>query len=192
MSAVHRLSNAIDHALVKVVSPPPLEVSVRLNSPAEGGGWPYDPVWDDPEWKATVDGSQAKKCAEDTDGALVIYTLSRDAKKVEGVVYMTSPWPDAEVDSFEGLTCEGVHTNFWEIGPTREVDEYYVKVLAEEKETDKIRRAKSNEGCVRRACYYFSDSVTDPHPVSAYSRVTLAESIGPLARRVTIDFISIP
>lgn len=189
MSAVHRLSNAIDHAHVKVASPPPLEVSVQLNSPAEGGGWPYDPVWDDPEWAPTVNGSLAKQCAEDTDNALVIYTLSRDAKTLKGVVYKTSSWPDEEVDSFVGVACEGVHTNFWEIGPTRQVDEYYAKVFAEEKETDEIRRAKSNEGGVRRECYYFSDSVRDPLPVSAYSRVTLAESIGPQARRVTIDLV---
>ena len=189
MVARHELSGACDNARVNVVPPPSLEVSVEFKSPAKGGGWPYDPVWDDPEWAPTVNGSLAKQCAEDTDNALVIYTLSRDAKTLKGVVYKTSSWPDEEVDSFVGVACEGVHTNFWEIGPTRQVDEYYAKVFAEEKETDEIRRAKSNEGGVRRECYYFSDSVRDPLPVSAYSRVTLAESIGPQARRVTIDLV---
>lgn len=157
MSAVHRLSNAIDHAHVKVASPPPLEVSVQLNSPAEGGGWPYDPVWDDPEWAPTVDGSLAEYCAGDTDDALVIYTLSRDASKVDGVVYKYVPlWVDEEIEKLSGMDCsEGVHTNAWEIGATRKTDEYYAKVVAIEKETEKPPRdAESNHGEVVRGDYY--------------------------------------
>ena len=44
MTAVHDHSGARDHARVKVVPPPPLEVTVDFKSPAKGGGWPYDPV----------------------------------------------------------------------------------------------------------------------------------------------------
>ena len=164
MSAVHRLSNAIDHAHVKVAPPPPLEVSVQLNSPAEGGGWPYDPVWNDPEWKPTVDGSLAKQCAADTDDALVIYTLSRDAKLVITDIYQSGLFPflDDEVAWVPHCSAaEGVHTNVWGMLPSLGEEKYYAKVTATEAETWEPRPAKSNKGEVVRECYYESTASDD-------------------------------
>ena len=163
MCAEHKLSKAIDMVDFKVVPPPPLEVTVRFDSPADGGGWPYDPVWDDPEWAPTVNGILAKQCAEDTDEALVIYALSRDASKVEGSIYKSIPlWLDDEVEKLRGMDpSEGVHTNSWDIGPTRKTDVYYAEVVAIDKETGKPRKAESNDGEVSRKSYYESTASDD-------------------------------
>ena len=162
MAAGHPKSGAVDKVMFNVVLPPPLEVAVKLDSPAEGGGWPYDPVWDDPEWAPTVNGSLAEKCAADTDNALVIYTLSRDASKVDGVICKRSIplLPGSKVDSFVGLTSEGVHTNSWDIGPTRDTGAYYAEVVAIEKETGEPRDAKSDDGEVVRHSYCTAPGVS--------------------------------
>ena len=171
IAAGHPKSGAYDKARFKVVPPPPLEVSVRLDSPAEGGGWPYDPVWDDPEWKATVDGSLAKKCAEDVDVALVITSLSRDAAQVEGGVYEWGLVWDEEIISFQVDTSEGIHTNSWAMADVLETSEYLSKVVAVEKETGNPRKAKSNTGEIVRKPYYLSGAqeemvLKNPHVVS--------------------------
>ncbi len=161
MAAVHRPSKAIDHALVKVVPPPPLEVSVRLDSPAEGGGWPYDPVWDDPDWRLTVDGSKAEQSAGDVDMATVIYTLSRDAKLVITDIYQSGLFPflDDEVAWVPHCSpTEGVHTNVWGMVPNLDEGKYYAKVTATEAETWEPRSADSNKGEVIRKDYYVSSA----------------------------------
>ena len=188
MAAVHRPSKAIDHALVKVVPPPPLEVSVQLNSPAEGGGWPYDPVWDDPEWALTVDGSLAKQCAEDTDEALVITTLSRDAQQVDGGIYEWGLIWDDKIISFQVDPSEGVHTNYWGMAPNLKASEYLAKVVAVEKETGDNRPAKSNTGEVERKPYYYSGArevmeLTKPHVVT---RAEYDAAVSELNRGVTV------
>ena len=188
MAAVHRPSKAIDHALVKVVPPPPLEVSVQLNSPAEGGGWPYDPVWDDPEWALTVDGSLAKQCAEDTDEALVITTLSRDAQQVDGGIYEWGLIWDDKIISFQVDPSEGVHTNYWGMAPNLKASEYLAKVVAVEKETGDNRPAKSNTGEVERKPYYYSGArevmeLTKPHVVT---RAEYDAAVSALNRGVTV------
>ena len=159
--ARHALSGALDYARVKVVPPPPLEVSVRLDSPAEGGGWPYDPVWDDPDWRLTVDGSKAEQSAGDVDMATVIYTLSRDAKLVITDIYKSClfPFSDEEVAWIPHCSpTEGVHTNVWGMVPSLDEGKYYAKVTATEAETWEPRSADSNKGEVIRKDYYVSSA----------------------------------
>ena len=195
MSAVHRLSNAIDHAHVKVAPPPPLEVSVRLNSPAEGGGWPYDPVWNDPEWALTVDGSLAEYSADDTDDALVIYSLSRNAKLVITDIYKSNPPPfsDDEVAWVPHCSAtEGVHTNVWGMLPSLDEGKYYAKVTATEAEAWEPRSADSNKGEVVRDDYYTASDV---------SSVMTSQYIGPVqweehlldngTRKVTVTIMAL-
>ena len=192
--ARHALSGALDYARVKVVPPPPLEVSVEFKSPANGGGWPYDPVWDDPEWELTVKG-KSEDCANDTDEALVIYTLGRDASKVDGVICkrIIPLLPGSEVDSFVGLTCEGVHTNSWDIGPTRKTGAYYAEVVAIEKETGKPRDAKSDDGRVLRDdwCKSSANEVEEP---GLAMRITQAEvdADGVMRSAVVSVFVAFP
>lgn len=186
--ARHAFSGALDYARVKVVPPPPMEVSVELKSPAKGGGWPYDPIWDDPEWALTVDGSLAKQCAEDTDEALVITTLSRDAQQVDGGIYEWGLIWDDKIISFQVDPSEGVHTNYWGMAPNLKASEYLAKVVAVEKETGDNRPAKSNTGEVERKPYYYSGAqevmeLTNPHVVT---RAEYDDAVSALNRGVTV------
>ena len=160
VGAGHEHSAAIDKALFKVVPPPPLEVSVKLESPAEGGGWPYDPVWDDPYWEPTVDGSSAEKCAGNTDVALIIYNLSRDARKVDGCVYQDRIWPftDIKIYPFQGVPTGGEHTNGWPMAASLDPDSYYAKIVAKEIESENERDAESNSGYLKRDTFFVSNA----------------------------------
>ena len=158
MWAQHEQSKAIDIARVKVVQPPPLEVSVKFDSPAKGGGWPYDPVWDDPEWYLTASGWRAELCATDADEALVICSLSRDAKQVKGGIYEWGLIWDDELVSFDVEPTEGIHTNYWVMLPNLNTSKYIAKVVAVEKETGKHRESDSDIGEVVREKYYISSA----------------------------------
>ena len=158
LAAGHSLSEAFDRAHVKVVPPPPLEIlSVQLDSPADGGAWPYDPVWDDPEWRPTVDGSLAEQCAEDADVATVKYALNRDAKKVIVSIYEVELGSDTKIyEDATAPTSENGECN-WEMSAQREVGNYYASIKADEKEIDRRPTEKeSNLGYLQRGTFFVS------------------------------------
>ena len=161
MSAVHRLSNAIDHAHVKVASPPPIILSnLILISPSQSGGWPYDPIWDDQDWSLTVNGSKAVECAEDVDQVEVMYNLNIDAMKVDIQMYIDSwGWSNVPVgDTVEGTTFSGKNrVDCWEIIESTDVKSYICKVYAESMHDDSVDLKKTTAE-ITRDVYYKSDN----------------------------------
>lgn len=191
VTAEHYASGAKDLAKVKVVPPPPLEISVKFESPAKDGSWPYDPVWDNPDYKPTVDGSVAEDCATNNPGvAMVTYTLSRDAMKIKGQIHKNCGWytSDDIVDSLKDmLPSEGVHISRWSLPKNLDVGKYYAKVTAIEGETGEERSAKSNEGTVVREDYYTSGA-QDLEICKKIGDVSYwDEKVDTFSRKVTVD-----
>ena len=160
LTVTHSDSGAIDKGVFKVVPPPPLEITdVQFLSPSKenNGAWPYDPVWDDDDWKATIDGILAKECAEDVDDATVKYTLSRDAQMVDIEFWISDPYEDNNVRILsDSPSSGGIHEELWAMPNNLNPANYYARVVAIEAETDKERTAKSNKGELKRECYYRS------------------------------------
>lgn len=174
----HYSSGAKDKGAFKVVPPPPLEITdVQFLSPntKKNGAWPYDPIWDDDDWKVTVDGRLAKDCAEDADDATVKYTLSRDAEKVD-IEFRDGKWSwsDTVGSIKDAARASGVQEEMWAMPNNLKPAIYYAKVVAIEAETDEKRTAMSNGGELRRECYYYSrpEEVSDPLPSSGHVEVT--------------------
>lgn len=156
--AKNDVSQATDSCRVKVVQPPPLEVSVAWYSPATGGAWPYDPVWNDPMYAKSVRGDIAQICAENTDCSRVEYSLSRDACNVRLDVLRKGFFSDDVVGEGLPASSEGVHNFEWDMPNDLDVGDYYVKLSCTELETGKPHPAKSDEGGLDRKCYYCSDA----------------------------------
>ena len=162
LTVTHADSGAVDKGAFKVVPPPPLQVTVNFSSPS--GKWPYDPVWDNPAYEPTVKGKKAEWCADNPGEAKVAYMLSRDAADIKGKIYKSCGWytSDDIVDSLKDmLPVKGVHISKWSLPKDLDIGTYYAKVTAVEGETGEERTAKSNEGELKRVCYYRSGASDD-------------------------------
>ena len=156
------ISKATDSCRVRVVQPPPLKISdVRLLSPAVDGKWPYDPIWDNPDYESTVDGSVSKWCAEYPGEAKVKYALNRAAGKIEGRIYKNCGMfsRDTEIELLNDMSSvNGAHVSKWSLTEGLDTGAYYVEVTATEGETGKEISVKSNKGEVVRGDYCTSDA----------------------------------
>ena len=190
--AEHYASGAKDKAKVKAVMPPPLEITdVQFLSPntKKKGAWPYDPVWDDDDWEATVNGTQAVRCSNDGDTAIVTYSLSRDVKGVEGEIYKKGGYFSADEAVFslaDMSTAEGVHTNEWLMPIRQAVGDYYAKIAATDNETGMERSAKSEDGRVRRMEYYWSEATDPQSPCAGIVVVSSGEEVASQVQHWTV------
>jgi len=102
-------------------------------SPSADGSWPYDPVWHDTDWAATVDGSLAVACANDTDQASIEYELSKIASIVHIEIYKDVFGPSNPLmQTTIGTTSRGANTvaGCWDIDD-EDIDDYFATVTAQ-------------------------------------------------------------
>ena len=185
--AEHYASGAKDIAKAKVAPPPPLEIAVNFISPS--GKWPYDPVWDNPDYAKTLDGSQAKWCADNPGTAKVIYSLSRDAEDVDIGFYRSEAFSDSLIMVSGGVDSEGVHTNLLRLAEYLDEGTYYVKVEAGDVERGEKCDA-SDEGALIRDDYYTAQNVRSPMNCVEVGKVTVGESMYDKAlRKLTVGLI---
>ena len=142
---------------------PKIEVSnVSLLSPAADGSWPYDPVWHDTDWAATVDGSLAVACANDTDQASVEYELSKIASIVHIEIYKDIFGPSNPLlQSTSGTTAKGTNTvaGCWDID-SEDIDDYFATVKAQGINASDAHSENSPNVDIRRRDIYTADSVS--------------------------------
>ena len=145
----------------KVIPPPPLEVTdVKFFSPntKKNGAWPYDPVWNNPEFTNSVDGSVAAWCADNPGETKVRCTLSRDADKVNIEFLEGGIIPSDPIQSLQGSVLSGVNEKRWGVPKDLDEGKYFAKVVAVELETGEECTVKSNNGKLVRECYYKSEA----------------------------------
>ena len=142
---------------------------VVLYSPNPEKGWPYDPVYDDPIWEMTVQGSLSVAAANNQDKAPVGYSLNKTAVNVEIVAYK---------DKWYGKTTEGAGSfvgtpttnkgrnkvEAWIIKDQDVDDGYFVEVTAYGDRGDKDTDKSQTVG-IKREKYYTSTATELPGEV---------------------------
>lgn len=144
-----------------------VEVSdICILSPAIGHGWPYDPVWHDPEWMLSVNGENAEQSATDADAASISYALSKDARDVEVYLYKDLFGPINQLVQLTGGTKrKGVNSiSGWWMISSEDNGEYFAKVVASGCHNDEISRGESSLCKIERRDYF---TATAPNTVSS-------------------------
>ena len=189
--AKNNVSQATDSCRVKVVQPPKLEITdLKFLSPAKDGGWPYDPIWDDPSWSASVDGHLSVMCSKNDDVATVRYALSRDAKSIEVKICENGLFGDV-IALLSGGRQAGANEAKWIIPWNIPTETYVARVEAVDIERGDLIKRCSNEGNINRGDYYISEAedveiLTDMYTITL-SDVTFERALSKVTGIVVIS-----
>ena len=174
-----------------MVQPPKLEITdLKFLSPAKDGGWPYDPIWDDPSWSASVDGHLSVMCSKNDDVATVRYALSRDAKSIEVKICENGLFGDV-IALLSGGRQAGANEAKWIIPWNIPTETYVARVEAVDIERGDLIKRCSNEGNINRGDYYISEAedveiLTDMYTITL-SDVTFERALSKVTGIVVIS-----
>lgn len=136
-------------------------VSCTIESPASTGAWPYDPVWDDPSWEASIDGSVAGACCLNDDAATIKFTLNKDAAGYTVRLYRDTIGTSNQLLLQESGSSadKGMNSVSWTIH-SEVADGYFAKAKAWGAcgETDDGDEKKSSNVNVRRKSFFTCDT----------------------------------